>query len=301
MKPDPTQRAVAAQLLAMGADAYELGIYHRATSRMLLRRWRPPKLLDALSWLKHMNAHGHDIFIRSLSPIGLLLLDDLTYGAILRLKRDRLPPCAVIQTSPGNHQVWLRLLRNPDQLPLPHRPLSLIAANLARTYAADPGSADWRHFGRLSGFTNRKPAHYRHPFFPFVLLREATGAVLPSGRRLMAQALASLQQPPPSMSFLSSHPHGLQGDPTQSPRDLYRSLANNILHRNHTQPWRHDPDWSRMDFMIAQEMAQAHLSPERIAQAIREGSPNLQSRKKGHLDDYLSRTIRKAIASLSPP
>jgi hypothetical protein len=36
-------------------------------------------------------------------------------------------------------------------------------------FRGDPGAADWRHFGRLAGFTNRKPAYAgRDGLFPFV-------------------------------------------------------------------------------------------------------------------------------------
>jgi hypothetical protein len=33
-----------------------------------------------------------------------------------------------------------------------------VAKRLARIYHGDPASADWRHLGRLAGFTNQKPA-----------------------------------------------------------------------------------------------------------------------------------------------
>jgi hypothetical protein len=45
-------------------------------------------------------------------------------------------------------------------------------------FGGDPSSADWRHFGRLAGFTNQKPSR-RLPsgLAPFVLLREAAGEI----------------------------------------------------------------------------------------------------------------------------
>jgi len=35
------------------------------------------------------------------------------------------------------------------------------ARELAERYGGDPHAADWCHYGRLVGFTNRKPEHTR--------------------------------------------------------------------------------------------------------------------------------------------
>jgi hypothetical protein len=45
----------------------------------------------------------------------------------------------------------------------------------------DPGAADWRHFGRLAGFTNRKPKHERTDgLYPYVqILDQQAGLVYP--------------------------------------------------------------------------------------------------------------------------
>ena len=61
-------------------------------------------------------------------------------------------PAVVIETSPGNFQVWL----NHGQT-ISDRTFSTKAAKeLARRFGGDASSADWRHFGRLAGFTNQK-------------------------------------------------------------------------------------------------------------------------------------------------
>ena len=52
----------------------------------------------------------------------------------------------------------------------------MASKGLAIYFEADPNSADWRHFGRLSGFTNRKPAHTTETGHnPWVLCHEASG------------------------------------------------------------------------------------------------------------------------------
>src|SRR5208283_981407 len=56
------------------------------------------------------------------------------------------------------------------------RTISRKATRLARRFLGDPASADWRHYGRLAGFTNRKEKYRReNGLFPFVLLHEACG------------------------------------------------------------------------------------------------------------------------------
>ncbi len=55
------------------------------------------------------------------------------------------------------------------------RELSTLAARkLAEQFGGDCGAADWRHFGRLSGLTNRKAKYMTEGgLFPFVRLTRA--------------------------------------------------------------------------------------------------------------------------------
>jgi hypothetical protein len=62
-------------------------------------------------------------------------------------------PCVVIETSPGHLQAWVWVSRRP----LPPNVATPVSRHLARLYQADRASADWRHVGRLAGFTNQKP------------------------------------------------------------------------------------------------------------------------------------------------
>ena len=63
-------------------------------------------------------------------------------------------PCVVVQTSPGHLQAWIHLSASPLE------PAVATAAgrHLAHLYGGDRASTDWRHLGRLAGFTNQKPA-----------------------------------------------------------------------------------------------------------------------------------------------
>ena len=89
-------------------------------------------------------------------------------------------PCAVIETSPGNFQAWLKHTH------ILARALgTLVAQTLAHRFGADPSAADWRRFGRLPGLTNRKPQHRNaQGLFPFVRLHSHTGQQFTNAERV---------------------------------------------------------------------------------------------------------------------
>ena len=100
------------------------------------------------------------------------LVGEMSSAAIARLKHDGLRPAVVVETSPGNYQAWLRVA----QQPIAPKQATMVARILVERYGGDPASVDWRHFGRLAGFTNRKPKHRQATRMqPFVLVREAAG------------------------------------------------------------------------------------------------------------------------------
>src|SRR5262249_3349667 len=123
------------------------------------RYWTAAQLLsvETARFLRARNREGCDVYFRPYAAAdnaGYLLLDfDAGPGPLAALQASDHTPCIVVEPSPGHHQAWLRV-----------RPQSVGAAwataaarRLAARYGADPASADWRHLGRLAGFTNRKP------------------------------------------------------------------------------------------------------------------------------------------------
>ena len=98
--------------------------------------------------------------------------------SVARLAGDGLEPCAVVETSLGNFQAWLK---HDDVYPAPLS--TFIAQTLAKRYGADPSAADWRRFGRLPGFTNCKPK-YRKRQRPLSLRPAAKRdrSAVPAGR-----------------------------------------------------------------------------------------------------------------------
>ncbi|MDT9047016.1 hypothetical protein RSW36_28265, partial [Escherichia coli] len=79
---------------------------------------------------------------------------------------------------------------------------------------------------------------------------------------------------------------GAQHDPVKA----YQQQAQRLMQR-----YGKDADFSRLDWMIATDMAKSgRFTVHDIARGIRECSPHVESRKAGHVEDYARRTAEKA-------
>src|SRR6266849_1174945 len=176
------ERLVRVQLRAMGCERFDLGL-RRDAGEMILREGQGAFEVEAtIKWLRHENAKGAHIYIRPGGIHGLSLIDDLTVEAIDRMKAEGFEPAVVVETSPNNFQAWLNHGRVLEAA------MSTRAAKeLVERFGGDPSSANWRHFGRLAGFTNPKrerqlPSGLR----PFARLRSATGRVYSKAAEFLA-------------------------------------------------------------------------------------------------------------------
>ena len=168
---DRTRNAVERMLAALDAPAYDLGILSERGILPGLSNLTAAGVLSRIPLLKAHNARGAHIYVRPVGEHRYTVLDDLDLDSVARLAGDGLEPCAVIETSLGNFQSWLK---HDDVYPAPLS--TFIAQTLAKRYGADPSAADWRRFGRLPGFTNCKPKYRKDDgLYPYVLLRSATG------------------------------------------------------------------------------------------------------------------------------
>src|ERR671921_963378 len=174
---DLTLDAITRQADAMGVELFEVGLYKPAVERgssepeMLPRTWDKPTLLRSAGWLKYQNSQGRNIYIRPKGEHALSLVDDLTAASVQTMKAEGFQPALVVETSPGNFQAWLnhgRVLSKAES--------TAVARGLAEKFGGDKGAADWRHFGRLAGLTNRKPKYQAsNGQYPFVRLIENSG------------------------------------------------------------------------------------------------------------------------------
>ena len=168
---DRTRNAVERMLAALDAPAYDFGILSERGMLPGLSNLTATGVFSRLPLLKAHNARGAHIYVRPTGEHRYTVLDDLNSDSVDRLAGDGLEPCAVVETSLGNFQAWLK---HDDVYPAPLS--TFIAQNLAKRYQADPNAADWRRFGRLPGFTNCKLKYRKSDgLYPYVLLRSATG------------------------------------------------------------------------------------------------------------------------------
>ena len=167
------ERLVRVQLRAMGCERFELGI-RRDAGEMILREGQGAiEIEEAIKWLRHENAKGAHIYVRPAGLHALSLIDDLSAEAIERMKAEGFEPAVVVETSPNNFQAWL----NHGQV-LEAATSTRAAKALVERFGGDPSSADWRHFGRLAGFTNpKRERQLQSGMRPFARLRSATGRV----------------------------------------------------------------------------------------------------------------------------
>jgi hypothetical protein len=293
MKPDRTYLAARRQLDAMGVDSFEVGVRDKA-GRMLTRTWSKAETLQAIPWLKRENAKGADVYVRPAGEQsqGIVLVDDLTRQQLDRMKAAGYAPAAVVETSPTNFQAWVRV--SPE--PLPPIVGTASARLLAQAFEGDMNSADWRHYGRLAGFTNRKPEHVDdRGRSPYVLAHESPGKAAPMAPELLKtaqervfQAEAALESKNRLEALEGFKPlgHGWMSDPVHE----YKRQAQKLLERYGSRT-----DYSKLDWMIATDMSKSgRFDQKAIERAIFEHSPEVSTRKAGHVHDYARRTAEKA-------
>ena len=168
---DRTEQTVRHMLAAIQAPLYDVGVLGSRGMLPGLDAIPACAVLQQLALLKYRNARGSHIYLRPSGEHRYTVLDDLDRTKLARLAAEGFAPCAVVETSPGNYQAWLKHVAVLPKL------LGTFAAQiLAARFGADPSAADWRRFGRLPGFTNPKPKH-RKPdgLYPFVRLHSHTG------------------------------------------------------------------------------------------------------------------------------
>jgi hypothetical protein len=181
------ERLVRVQLHAMDCERFDIGIKRDAGEMILRERQAAIDIEKTIKWLRHENAKGAHIYIRPAGAHRLTLLDDLSWEAIKRMKAEGYETAAVVETSPNNFQAWL----NHGQV-LDAATSTRAAKQLAERFGGDPSSADWRHFGRLAGFTNPKPERQLPSGMrPFARLRSATGRTYSKAAEFVAAIRSS--------------------------------------------------------------------------------------------------------------
>lgn len=225
-----------------------------------------------------------DIYVRPKGEHNLSLVDDLNAASIQQMKTAGFVPAVVVQTSPGNFQAWLK-----HPAPLSKELSTAVARELATNFGGDRGAADWRHFGRLAGFTNRKEKYVGlNGQYPFVLLTEHTGKTYESGEQFVACVRAQMEAELAERQK-AMHKH--------HPRPASPSSIKSI------DAFRADPryggDGTRIDLAYAVYAVSQGLNADAIGSALRTRDLSHKGTERRQAE-YVERTIRKALSAVEP-
>jgi hypothetical protein len=282
-----TSTAVEHQVRAMAADLYEIGLYDPdagpTESVMIPRVWDAETILKSLPWLRHQNSHGRNIYIRPKGEHHGTLVDDLKGSAVLAMKGSGFNPAVIVETSPGNFQAWLK---HPERL---GKELGTAAARaLADRFGGDLSAADWRHFGRLAGFTNRKAKYLDAATgrYPFVCLIEAGGGIYPEAERFLSGVKNDIERQKAERERLREHIRKIAFlSKDLKTVDAFRADA------------RYGGDGTRIDFAYAIYALSHGAGPAEVEAAIRSRDLSHKGNDRRQ-NDYVERTIKKALGTV---
>jgi len=197
-----TRRAALTAVAALGVDV-DVGVVFRPRPGEDRGRgvWQHRDLgvKDVAALLPRLaaaNAAGAAVYMRLAPGLkgchpGVILLDDLDSAKLDRLVADGFQPRLLVETSPGNIQVWICLSAGTVDYAKVHEAARLLSAR----YDADPRAVSPMQPGRLPGFTNRKPRYGIAGMYPFVrLLDAAPGVIASAGPALLAEMVGTAQR-----------------------------------------------------------------------------------------------------------
>ena len=232
--------------------------------------WSLLPSVNKLGYLRAMNASGYHIFMKPEDESRFLLLDDIPKNKLLHqkeLKRFK-PGRLVVETSPGNFQVWIKALRsisNPEK------------RYWIRFFRADPACDPNLRWGRCPGFRNCKSKYGKKGRFPL-------------SRLIWVDWEKVAQVPKVNLP-----------EKTVDRRPIRVKAIKQCLSGNPIMRTDYDRgDESATDFAYALALLRRGMNPEVVADRL------LQERKdwthhngQRRQAAYLQRTIRRAVETIS--
>ncbi len=201
-----TAQAIRSQLAAIPNELYLIRLIHSLTKRPFPgeRLWTADQLMNlaTIRFLRARNREGCDIYVHPYAQdhnAGYILvdLDHAQSTVVAAMCAHGHEPCVVLQTSPGHGtcpphlQAWVQV----SSTPLPPDLATAIGKHLALTYGGDRASIDWRHLGRLAGFTNQKPQRRTGDgYAPWVKVVYTHPGLARHASELLQSATASLSE-----------------------------------------------------------------------------------------------------------
>jgi RepB DNA-primase N-terminal domain/RepB DNA-primase C-terminal helical domain len=303
-----TLQSIRRQLAAMPHELYLIRLIHHGTGRPFPgeRLWTADQLtnLATIRFLRVRNREGCDVYIQPYAGdrnAGYILvdLDRAQPTVVATMRANGHEPCVVLQTSPGHLQAWVHVSPTPLEPVL----ATAIGRQLARLYGGDRASTDWRHLGRLAGFTNQKPQR-RTPsgYAPWVKIVHTAAGLARCSEALSQLALERAIQPIHTPDLGNRSAAAIEHSATPASlvpveaRQIYQSWMRRWqIARRFAQP-----DWSIVDLWVARALLAQGTAPARVQAILRLGSPQFP---RGHSDpdDYLRRTLARAFSSFPAP
>ena len=303
-----TQQAIRRQLAAMPNTFYLIRLIHSVERKPApgQRLWTAQELAGnrVVHFLRANHRLGFNVYLWPYAErrnAGYIFLD-LDHARPHVLEDMRIhghEPCVVLETSPGHLQAWVRV----SPMPLEPALATTLGRILAERYGGDRASTDWRHLGRLAGFSNLKPATCALTgIAPPVQIVHAEPVLASAAQKMLDAAqewLALYAKPtPPLDPATSSVPTPQKLGATPPPHSGITPEGAATVYQRWLQRWRirqrfPQPDWSIVDLWLATKLLAQHTPPAQVREILRLGSPGLP-RQNGDAEDYLRRTLVRA-------
>lgn len=277
-------------------DEYEVAALAVESKKMTFRtKLRSSHVLGILHYFWELiEKEPHHVYIRP-DTTSVILVDDLSLNDARRLWKDGLQPSVLVETSPDNYQAWVRVATEPISQNL----ATAIGKVLAEKYDGDRGSSDYRHLGRFPTFPNMKIIYQdkRTGEYPISKLIHSEYRVVSKPEEILSEAEKILTE--------------VNNDTPNDVPEIFKQLSGKFKLRPGLDAGVYadllyqvklieldNPDMSSVDFFVAIKLIERGFSYSDIYEALECKSSELKERKKGHIKDYLKRTIKKAAETV---
>ena len=292
---DATTQAVQSQLVALGAERYEVLLsrrYDQNKFERITRRWSSDELLHSIPWLRYQNAQGFDIMLRPEKNQGYVVLDQLSSRQVERLRADGLNPSLVLNTHRNSYQAWVWLSSEP----LPNTEAWASAQFMAQSVQ---GSAYRGQYGRLAGFTNQRVWQPEGQTAPFVRVIESDPQIPVTAPQLLEQVQVRSSRTS-NQSVIKGLPRGLDKclldieKPFKSERD---ACEYEFMYWYHQYFERFGKPRNTMasDWKICHILATRGFSAQAIKGTLRRQSPNDFQKEMGTFEQYVNSMVYRVM------
>jgi hypothetical protein len=221
-----------------------------------------------------VNIKKENLYFKPVSDTqAVLFLDDIPEQNLEKLPSNTI----IVQTSPGKYQahIFLEKARGLEER-------TRLQRLLQEYFGSDPRSIDGNHARRLPSTLN-----WKYPNTPIVrVIREVKTGRTPE------ELIEELQREEKQRQEQEKERQEQERKPKVRSNDGKKDWWYFYEMKKDENG---KADLSRVDFAYTAYLYQLGLSKKEIEERLKKESMNIEERKKGHLEDYLDRTYRKAL------